>query len=284
MAGCDRPAFVFVVSKGGDHYGGMVRYACISIGLADLRAEPDHHSERLSQVLFGEPLHVISKRAGFLKVRQRDGYSGWLDQRYVTELTAGQYRSCNRAADAVVRARMARLYPTTTSGPHFLWYGTPLFRLRTSGGYVSALLPNGGQLRLRRGAVRVMTRPTAAVTGRTLVNEARRFLGVPYLWGGITPAGFDCSGLVRAVYGSHGICLPRDTKDQVKVGYPIDRIDIRAGDLLFFRRHVALAIDRQRFIHASRGGGGVTVNSLDPHRLDFRPDLNDTFAQARRIL
>jgi cell wall-associated NlpC family hydrolase len=123
-----------------------------------------------------------------------------------------------------------------------------------------------------------------AVTPRMIVREARRFLGVPYLWGGISPAGFDCSGLVRALFGRYDIYLPRDTKDQIKMGRHIDRTEVRAGDLLFFKRHVGLALGRSRILHASVGGSGVRINSLTEGDDDYRADLDRDYAGARRLL
>jgi len=78
--------------------------------------------------------------------------------------------------------------------------------------------------------------------------------------------------------------LPRDTKDQSSAGCVVDLESIKAGDLLFFERHVAIAIDRHRFIHSSRGSGGVTVESILPKHVNYRPDLHTQFAQARRVL
>ena len=122
------------------------------------------------------------------------------------------------------------------------------------------------------------------ITGRMLIGEARRFLGVPYLWGGISPLGIDCSGLVQTICGRLGLDIPRDTKDQIRVGREIDRNMITTGDLLFFDRHVAIAIDRHKLIHASRLGGGVRINSLRSTDPDYRQDLDNDFKAARRIV
>jgi cell wall-associated NlpC family hydrolase len=122
------------------------------------------------------------------------------------------------------------------------------------------------------------------VSAAGVIREARRFLGVPYLWGGISPAGFDCSGFVRAIFSRFGIRVPRDTRDQVKAGIKVDRVNVRPGDLLFFNRHVGIALRHNRMIHASLGGGGVGINSLRPGDDDYRKDLDDSFVTARRLL
>ena len=122
------------------------------------------------------------------------------------------------------------------------------------------------------------------VAGSMLVAEASRFLGVPYLWGGVSPNGFDCSGLVQTICRRFGIHVPRDTKDQIAIGTEIPREQVVTGDLLFFKRHVGFAIGTDRIIHSSVGGSGVRINSLRAGMADYREDLDRDFNQARRIV
>ena len=96
--------------------------------------------------------------------------------------------------------------------------------------------------------------------------------------------GYDCSGLVQAVFKIFDINLPRDTKDQIKTGVLVEKDCIRTGDLLFFNRHVGLAIGKTKIIHASRHSGGVRIESLVKEDESFREDLANTFVEARRII
>jgi cell wall-associated NlpC family hydrolase len=153
------------------------------------------------------------------------------------------------------------------------------------GGLAEVVLPNGGAVLLKAGALRpIDSNMTPSVTGRLIVREAQKFLGTPYLWGGLSPAGFDCSGLVRAVFARFGRYVPRDTKDQINAGHKVPRECIKSGDLVFFERHVGIAIGQSRIIHASLAGGGVRINSLVPGTADYREDLDNRYSQARRIL
>jgi cell wall-associated NlpC family hydrolase len=111
----------------------------------------------------------------------------------------------------------------------------------------------------------------------------RRFLGVPYLWGGRSPKGFDCSGLVQFAYGLHGLALPRDSDQQARCGVPAEGPE--PGDLLFFGHervtHVAFALSEGDYLHAR---GAVRCNSLRTESPLYDPDLAALWSDTRRVL
>ena len=107
-----------------------------------------------------------------------------------------------------------------------------------------------------------------ATTGEKIVTTAKKYIGVPYVWGGTSPSGFDCSGLVQYVFKAHGISLPRTTKEQWKVGTSISKSQLQVGDLVFFANtyttgvsHVGIYVGDNQFIHAS-SSKGVIISSL----------------------
>jgi len=221
-------------------------------------------------------------------VEQADKYAGWADSRFLRPVTGREAEQYRRHLNGVVAVAEARVYDQTSGRsvpPHFAYFGTPLWISPGPKGFTIGRLPDGSRLLFRQKQIRPFEkRKNVPVSPVKLIAQAGKFLGVPYLWGGITPAGFDCSGMVQAVFRSFGIFLPRDTKDQISVGRKVERSDIRAGDLLFFKRHVALAVGKDRIIHASVGGGGVRINSLKATGNDYREDLDRDFVTARRIL
>jgi hypothetical protein len=113
---------------------------------------------------------------------------------------------------------------------------------------------------------------------------ALSLISSPYLWGGTSPFGYDCSGFVQAAFRRCGVDLPRDSKDQNACGQQIALSDARAGDLIFFPGHVALCLGDLRIIHATRLRGMVLIESLNSDAPDCRSDLVDKITCVRRLL
>lgn len=102
---------------------------------------------------------------------------------------------------------------------------------------------------------------------QSMIHTAASMIGQPYRFGGAAPGGFDCSGLVEYSAASAGIHVPRTAAEQLRVGWPVKRADLRAGDLIFMHLagkelHVGIALDSQLFVHAPSSGGHVRVDSL----------------------
>ncbi len=129
--------------------------------------------------------------------------------------------------------------------------------------------------------------------GESVVRTARRWTGTPYIWGGVTPAGADCSGFVQSVLWMHGVALPRDSDQQARVGSEADPGadfgTLRAGDLLYFSErparitHVAISLGGSRIIHSALSNGGVAENDL-LGELEAERLLLPLFTGARRVL
>lgn len=129
---------------------------------------------------------------------------------------------------------------------------------------------------------RAMVRASDQVADEAVMH-AQTMLGKPYRYAGDTPAGFDCSGLVKYSYGRAGISMPRDTQSQRRMSVPVSPRNLRKGDLLFFDQegnkssHVGLYLGKGRFIHAPSSGGKVCTDSLDAGY------WKKHFVEARRV-
>jgi cell wall-associated NlpC family hydrolase len=116
-----------------------------------------------------------------------------------------------------------------------------------------------------------------------MIGSAMSMLGQPYRFGGAAPGGFDCSGLVMYAASGAGIRLPRTAAEQLGIGVPVGRGDLRSGDLIFMHLahkelHVGIAIDNERFVHAPSTGGRVRIDSLTS------PSYSRGYLGARRII
>jgi cell wall-associated NlpC family hydrolase len=113
----------------------------------------------------------------------------------------------------------------------------------------------------------ISARSTESSRSQPVVALAKRQVGAPYRWGGSSPSpsGFDCSGLVRYVYGQVGVALPHNAAKQYQLGTPVARESLEPGDLVFFDRlrHNGIYVGDGRFIHARQTGRGVNISSLD---------------------
>ncbi|WML33688.1 C40 family peptidase [Clostridium sp. OS1-26] len=126
---------------------------------------------------------------------------------------------------------------------------------------------SGTRNSLSRGSVSI-----SAGSNSNVVSYAYNFLGTPYLWGGTSPSGFDCSGFTQYVYGHFGVGLGRTTYDQINDGSPVSRDQLQPGDLVLFGsssnpHHIGIYVGNGMYIHAPHTGDVVKVSSLD--RGDF---------------
>lgn len=265
-----------------------MKAAVITTNVLDMYAKPDRFSERVNQCLFGDAVSTGTRRKGFVRiVKLHDSYPGWVDERFLLPLGVARANEYSSAQRFVVRSQQASLLGALdsqlTRSPHFLYYGTRLKARSADKVHYRIELPGLPALFVKKAHLAPINSSTR-VTGSRVVREAKRFLGVPYLWGGLTPAGFDCSGMVQSVLARFGTDMPRDTRDQIKIGQNVARERTKTGDLVFFDRHIGFAIGPTALIHASVGGGGVRINSLVSGQPDYREDLDRSYRTTRRVL
>jgi cell wall-associated NlpC family hydrolase len=137
-----------------------------------------------------------------------------------------------------------------------------------------SLIRPGQSLRLPGGANAAPAAPSTGSPGSEVgaraVSEAHKYLGVPYVWGGATPKGFDCSGLMQYVFRSIGVSIPRVAADQFRAGREVSRNDLQPGDAVFFKNtgsrtgitHVGMYIGNGKFLHAPKTGDVVKISNL----------------------
>lgn len=266
-------------------------HALVTAAVAPLLAGPRIAQTQVSQAVLGSRLLVLRRLGRWLQCRAPDGYIGWVHAGYV----------------GLVDEAGARAWEIGTGGEACFSLGAELLDeagetlvrlpwgarvVRESAG--SARLPDGRRGRPVGELVPAGTRALAFPTdGAAICATAVRWLGVPYLWGGITTGGVDCSGYVQTLFRLHGVQLPRDADLQSQVGKIVDAGDelerLLPGDLLFFAEepgrctHVTLSTGGSQIIHSSLGNGGVARNDLAGRR-NYEKELRRLFLFARRVL
>lgn len=229
--------------------------------LVPLQAEPSLRAEQVSQMVLGETAAVQEAAGAWRRVRcELDGYLGWAHVGYLVELEAGAAAAWRNEAMGWSLGAVARVGADLVRLP---------LRARVAPGSQGLRLPDGRLATLAAGEV-----PSAADVCRkagALPPERwamERFAGAPYLWGGVTPWGVDCSGLVQTTFSARGVQLPRDAAQQVEHGAQVAPDDLRPGDLLFFRgetteriTHVAFAAEADGLIHSTLPCGGMVAES-----------------------
>ncbi len=241
----------------------------VAVPVADMRVEPKHRSERASQALYGHWIEVVEARAEFVLAQSDDGYNGWILGAYLHSPAS------NISSESIVTSQIA-VFSGSGGRRLSLPYGA---RLRSLGGerFAGVL---GDSLDLIFGRVSL----AESVPLADALKEAFSLVSVPYLWGGASSYGYDCSGFVQAIFRRLGQTLPRDSKDQANVGTAVKAEDVAGGDLVCFPGHIALALGDGLILHSSRLRGGVQVESLVPRKPDFREDLAGSITTIRRVL
>ncbi len=241
----------------------------VAVPVADMRVEPQHRSERASQALYGHSIEVVEVRGEFVLAQADDGYRGWILGAYLHS-PASELNS-----ETLVTSQIA-----VFSGPGGLRLSLPYgARLRSLGGERFAGV-TGDALDLVFGRVSLVE----SVPLADALKEALSLVSVPYLWGGTSSFGYDCSGFVQAIFRRLGQTLPRDSKDQATVGMEVKPEEVTRGDLICFAGHIALALGDGTILHSSRLRGGVQVEALLPHKPGFREDLAGSITTIRRVL
>ncbi len=281
----------------GDKTHGLVR-----VSVANVRGRPAHSAELVTQTIAGWPVRVLKQQSGWYLVHtEPEGYLGWIEELQLARVTPAE-RQAWESGSRVIAAQpyaVLRAAPVADADPVTdLVIGSVLRSVGASGDWIEALLPDG-----RRGFARAgemldyaAWKATWTATPDAIERTARQFMGVPYLWGGTSAKGFDCSGFVKTVMRMHGIEMARDTDQQALEGTAVT-IDpgltqLRKGDLLYFRptpatdgperiTHAAIYVGNLEFIHAS---GLVRRNSFDPASPIYSESLLKRLARVRRVL
>lgn len=286
-------------------------WALVNRPVENMHRHPHPLSELVSQLCLGESVRILDTRdAWSLVLSLRDNYTGWVRNNGLHACPESTVTRYQQACTHIVSAMLAGAYPdpdtsaalppsvqqAVSVGIHKIPFATHLQVVEVHNGSAVILLPDGRRWWVDESDLLPLEqrpRPDAAGITFTL-NLVRQMAGVPYLWGGRTPYGYDCSGFAGAFYAFMGVTIPRDADQQYRAGQEVDASP-QPGDLLFFGTpsdennrfahitHVGIALGREAFIHANATDWGVAYSSFDPSSPIFRPSLKESYCGARRF-
>jgi len=250
--------------------------ATIRTPIAPMHAEPRIASQMISQQLAGHRVEIVDEEGDWVRARGADGYEGWMHLGFLARSPLAASRQSRQAS----RVSLGCVTRTASGERRTL----PLRAVLAPDESVAV----GEAVESNRLGDRFPSEPAA------ITRSARDFFcSTSYLWGGVTPWGADCSGLVQSVFALHGVQLPRDAWQQAERGTDAghDVGELRPADLLFFsdredRRatHVGIALGDRRMVHLALWRGGYAVERLDDPRDAYVEKLRERFLFARRIV
>ena len=237
------------------------------------RKEPREASEMVSQLIFGEPYEVLDIQEKWIFVRNSlDHYEFWIDRKMHSKCSYRDHETFMGSKDVLLDP-VSRVQNKNTRETLLLSMGSRLPQLDAHGFEL---------LDQKFGFVDV----PGLVEPKNIEEQAKKLLNAPYLWGGKSVFGIDCSGYVQIVMSSFGISLPRDAYQQADYGEQVTFRDlIEPGDLVFFDNeegritHVGIALDTERIIHAS---GKVRIDKLD-HQGIYNEEISSYTHNTRVI-
>jgi AmmeMemoRadiSam system protein B len=271
----------------------------VTISVTNIRKQPSHVAELVSQAILGTPVMILAAKDNWFKIQTPDTYSGWIEQSSVQTVNKQEMERWKKATKEIYMENTGWIYVSASEKSEIVGdiVGSSILeKTGESNGYISVVLPDG-----RKGFIdkqKVMDFDTWKKTNycseENLCRVAKTFMGIPYLWGGTSAKGVDCSGFVQSVFLRNGVILQRDASLQALHGIPVDISDgftrLKKGDLLFFGTekngsphvtHVALYLGNNDYINSS---GRVMINSLDPGKKSYNGTRIKTLLEAKRII
>jgi len=275
-----------------------------TVSVANLRPTPRHSAELVTQAILGTPVKVLKKEANWYLIQTPDSYLGWTAVGGITLCTEKGLSNYNQSERIIFTDLTGTCYslPDKNSRPvSDIVAGSILETTGLKMGFLEVQFPDGrgGYIPQDQCMLLAEWRELFPAGQETIVKTALKFLGLPYLWGGTSSKGVDCSGFTKTVYFMNGIILQRDASQQALYGELVgnhDNMDkLEPGDLLFFGihetdstaekvTHVGICIGNGEIIHSSSGAGFVKINSLVPGRDNYNGYLDSIFIRTRRIL
>jgi cell wall-associated NlpC family hydrolase len=276
-------------------------YGIINNSVANLRSKPSHSAEMVTQGTLGMPINVYQKENSWYQIQTPDNYLGWVDSGGIELMTKEEFDAWQATTKIIYTNTYGKSYATANTSSEAVSdvvAGNIFSLIAESGNFYEVQYPDGREAYLPKEEATIFDewKSKLAFTKENLVETSKTMLGVPYLWGGTSTKGVDCSGFTKTVYLMNGMIIPRDASQQIHEGILIDESKdfdkLVPGDLLFFGRkatetsperviHVGMWIGNNEFIHSA---GNVHISSMDKNAENFDAYNYNRYLRTKRIL
>ncbi len=281
-------------------YLGRTTRALVNISVANLRSKPGHSSELATQATLGTILKVYKQEDNWYYVQTPDNYLAWVDAGGIELGDVIMADNWNADEKVIYTETYGHAYLGPDENAPIvsdLTAGNLLTLEKDENAYFMVRFPDGRNAYVRKNEAEPYTQWLNNIDGtnETLIATAHELMGVPYLWGGTSTKGVDCSGFTKTVYFLNGMVIPRDASQQVHTGKLIDTTRnfnmLQKGDLLFFGRkatdstaekvvHVGMWIGHDEFIHSS---GKVHISSMDKNSKNYDEYNLNRYLRTKRV-
>lgn len=283
-----------------DEVVGDLRFGLCNVSVGNLRKTPKHSAELTSQILLGHPVRILDKKEGWLQIQTAERYIGWIDEGAIQIGDFSQIQKWDNANKVLMSAPFIRTKGLEADDvvSDLVQGNVLILKDSLDGNLVKVQYPDEREALVQGANVVPFKRGLSleSIDLESIVVDAQRFLGTPYLWGGTSIKGVDCSGFTKSVYFLHGLILQRDASQQARDGQLVDLEGdfekLLPGDLMFFGErlndrekvvHVGMYLDNGKFIHAS-GDGQVKINSVYPNAFNYSEKETKRYLYSRRYV
>ncbi|WP_299395161.1 SH3 domain-containing C40 family peptidase [uncultured Gelidibacter sp.] len=273
----------------------------VTISVANLRSRPAHSAELATQATLGTPVTVLKKDNSWTLIQTPDKYLAWVDSGGIEDINQAEFDRWKAAKKIIYTTITGSSYsePSTTSQVVSDVVAGGIFELLSEDeNFYKVVYPDKRVAYISKTEAELYASWLSRTnpSNENLVATSKRLMGLPYLWGGTSPKGVDCSGFTKTIFFLNGLILPRDASQQIHTGDLIDDSqnfeNLQPGDLLFFGRkatetsperviHVGMWIGNNEFIHSA---GRVKINSVDKNAPNFDAYNLNRYLRTKRVV
>jgi cell wall-associated NlpC family hydrolase len=273
----------------------------VKISVANLRDAPKHSAQLVTQATLGMPVKVLKKQGSWYYIQSPDGYLAWVDYGGIENMTEDEFLAWKANDKLVFTEPTGNSYTEANSNSQTvsdLVAGNILELLSEQNNFYEVEYPNGKKAFVEKAYAQPYQDWLASLdqTEEDLVATSKKLMGLPYLWGGTSPKGVDCSGYTKTIFFLNGMVIPRDASQQINTGDVVDTEkdfeSLEKGDLLFFGKpatdstserviHVGMWIGDNKFIHSM---GEVHISNFNTEAEDFDEYNYNRYLRTKRIL